>query len=288
MSKTSEIFLEIVKKCRQPSIAILREALQVREKLSISESNFITYMAGFSHYEFSESLFDEFKLISIADETVVFDHIHEKYHFKVLLNDLLYLPCFSNLEGYDENDNEIYSDKYFSNFIIWRNKDGSYVNNSYQERKGLDKNQYQKYCEDHIIGLQEDVFPHEFIHAGKNFVANITTVQKNILNNLSIILNRTNSCIFIHSSDEAPFTSLYKLQENKPIHSLLSKITWYILDTETSHEAKTFFDNIGANSILIPYQGEKYDFEYDYSKDFMSAIVNSVVEKISSSNQIFS
>lgn len=135
MSKTNEIFLQIIKRCRTPSDAILREALQLREKLSIAESNFISYMASFSHYEFSKILFDEFGLISINDGSIVFDSLHQKYHFKVVINDLMYLPCFSNIKGYDASDNEIYSDKYFGNYIFWRNQDGSYVTNLYQEKK---------------------------------------------------------------------------------------------------------------------------------------------------------
>lgn len=70
------------------------------------------------------------------------------------------------------------------------------------------------------------------------------------------------------------------MQKNKSIHSLLSKINWYILETETSQEVKIFFDEIGANSILIPYKGEEYDFEYDYKNDFMSIIITHVIAHI--------
>lgn len=73
-----------------------------------------------------------------------------------------------------------------------------------------------------------------------------------------------------------PSTSIYKLRQNKSVHSLLSKIKWYILETETAREAKMFFDEIGANSILIPYKGE----EYDYKNDFMSIVIASVIKKV--------
>lgn len=288
MIEKNEIFSDIIVKCTQPSVAILRETLQSREKLSIAESNFITYMASFSHYEFSKTLFEEFGLKSIADGTIIFDSIHQKYHFKVVINNLMGLNCFSNFEGYDENDNELYSDKYkyFRNYIFWRNKDGSYINNSYGERKSLDKHQYQKYCEEHIIGLLEDVCSCEVIHEGINCVASIANPPKNIVNNLSAIFNRANSCILMNTGDDMPFPSLYRMKKNKTIYPILSKITWYILENEKCREAKKFFDEIGANSILIPYKGEEYDLDYDYTNDFMSIIIASAIEKIKLSNQI--
>ena len=152
-------FLDITNKCQKPTIGALKEALKERDNLSNSESNFITYMAGFSHYEFAESLFDEFGLKFINNKSIIFDSLYKKFHLKVLVNDLIDLPCFSfdTIEIPDVNKPPIFINRSFSNCIAWRNQDGSYVKNIYQELKTLNILQIQQYYEDHILGLQENI-----------------------------------------------------------------------------------------------------------------------------------
>ncbi|WP_335092635.1 hypothetical protein [Nostoc sp.] len=156
--------------------------MKERDNLSNSESNFITYMAGFSHYEFAESLLDEFELKFINNKSIVFDKLYNKFHLKVLINDLMDLLCFSfdTIEIPDVNKPPIFINRSFRNCIAWRNKDGSYLENIYQEVKNLNFLQLQQYYEDHIVGLQENVFPYEVIDNNLTYVVHIATVQRNI------------------------------------------------------------------------------------------------------------
>lgn len=78
-------FTEIVNQCRRPTIDLLREALLGRREFSEAESNFITYMAGFSHHEFAEGLFSDFNLSFLENTSIFFDGENNKFHFKILL-----------------------------------------------------------------------------------------------------------------------------------------------------------------------------------------------------------
>jgi hypothetical protein len=286
-------FLDISNKCRKPTVAILKEALEERINLSDSESNFITYMAGFSHYEFAESLLNEFGLIFICDRLIVFDSINRKFHIKVLINDLMDLPCFGS--AFDtieipenEEDPIIYTNSSFANVIAWRNKDRSWVDNIYKEVKNLNYVQYQEYRDNHIIGVNERIFPYELVHEGIICVIHITTIQRNIHHNLAAVLDRVSNAMFINDDDNQqdlsirPDLSIYKLRKNKDIYCLLRKINWNVLEIEAYKDVTTFFDEINANYIVNPYRGE----EYNYFADFISNALTCLIEKINLSNLI--
>ncbi len=85
-------------------------------------------MTGLSHYEFAESLCDEFGLLFICDRLIAFDSLHEKVHVKVLINDLMDLPCFSTVKISEFDQQPIINNSSFENVIAWRNKDGFYIN----------------------------------------------------------------------------------------------------------------------------------------------------------------
>lgn len=286
-------FLDISNKCRKPTVAILKEALEERVNLSNSESNFITYMAGFSHYEFAESLLNEFGLIFICDRLIVFDSINRKFNIKVLINDLMALPCFRatfDIIEIPENEEEliIYTNSSFANAIAWRNKDSSWVDNIHKEVKNLNYIQYQEYRDNHIIGLNECVFPYELVHEGVICVIHITTIQQNIHHNLAAVLNRVSNAMFINDDDNQhdlstrPDLSIYKLRKNKDIHYLLIKINWNVLEIEAYTDVITFFDEINARYIVNSYQGE----EYNYFADFISNTLACLIKNINLSNLI--
>ncbi|MFM7888320.1 MAG: hypothetical protein ACKPCM_16885 [Pseudanabaena sp.] len=275
-------FLDIFHKCKKPTVITLKEALKERDKLSESRSNFVTYMAGFSHYEFAESLFDEFGLTFIYNKLIVFDSLYKKIHVKVLINDLIDLPCFETTEILEIEDEPIIKIDSFDNFIAWRNKDGSYIDNLYQEIKDLNYSQYKKYRKDHLIGINENVYPYEINEDGFTFVIHIVTVPRNIDSNLVSILDKVSNAMFIHDYKDRPDLSIcpdlsvYKLQIMKDIHYLLRKVNWTVLEVEGYQEVTKFFDEIKANYKVIPFRGQ----EYNYFNDFMSNVLTFLKQSI--------
>ncbi|ELS33334.1 MULTISPECIES: hypothetical protein [Pseudanabaena] len=275
-------FLDIFNKCKKPTVITLKEALKERDKLSESRSNFVTYMAGFSHYEFAESLFDEFGLAFIYNKLIVFDSLYKKIHVKVLINDLIDLPCFKTTEILEIEDEPIIKIDSFDNFIAWRNKDGSYIDNLYQEIKDLNYSQYKKYRKDHLIGINENVCPYEINEDGFTFVIHIVTVPRNIDSNLVAILDKVSNAMFIHDYKDRPDLSIcpdlsvYKLQVMKDIHCLLCKVNWTVLEVEGYQEVTKFFDEIKANYKVIPFRGQ----EYNYFNDFMSNVLTFLKQSI--------
>lgn len=222
----SSSFLDICNKCKRPTIETLKEALKERDNLSNSESNFITYMAGFSHYEFAKSLFDEFALQFLGNQLIVFDSFYKKFHIKVLINDLMDLECFSfdTMELSEVQEKPIFKNLSYRNCIVWRNKDGSYIYNLRQEVKNLNFIQYQKYRKDRIVGLEENVFPYEVIDENFTFVVHFITVQRNIDLNLAAVLNKVSSAMFVNEYDDISNLSICKLRKSNEAYFLLPRI----------------------------------------------------------------
>jgi hypothetical protein len=275
-------FLDISQKCRRPTVATLEEALRKRKDLSQHESNFITYMAGFSHSEFAKDLLEEFGLKLMLNESVIFDKIHQKIHGKVLINDLVDLPCFSNAGTPERIEENTISIDYFTNIIAWRNKDRSFVSNIREEIKNLNSTEYQNYIEQHIMGLEEDVLPYEVIYEDITYVAHIVTVPRNINANLGAVLSQVSNGIFVNGDDERSSLSILNLRLRTDIHHLLSNINWYIVETENSQEVIAFLNDINAIYTLIPYKGE----EYNYFDDFLLNVLTSLSKNKDISDKI--
>ncbi len=273
-------FIDISNKCKRPTIVALREALKERDKLSESESNFITYMAGFSHYEFAESLFEEFGLTFICDRSFLFDKYNQKLHLKILINDLMDLSCLNTIEELDEDI--IDSDVSFQNIILWKDTKGIYVENLYGEIGKLNLLQYQEYCENHIIGLNENIFPFNTKINDLDLVLHITTVARNVVVNLATVLNKVSYALFVNDYDDRANLSVSKLRATEDTYILLPKIKWHILENESCQEVTNFFKEINTEYTLIYYKGE----EYNYFADFISDIQDYLLQSISLSNLI--
>jgi hypothetical protein len=277
--------LEIFNKCKKPNVAILKEILLARLELSNVESNLVTYMAGFSHYEFAEKILSEFGLTLICKQLIVFDSLQKKFHLKILINDLKIPRCFNNVQILEELDcNETFSQttSSFTNIIKWRNKDGSYIDNIRDEISHFDSFQYVEYCKNHLRGVLEDIDSYEIKYDNIIFVLHFITIPKNIDANLDSLLNRVSNAFFSYSYDDRPNLSIYNLRKNYDIYPLLSMIQWNVLEIDSYLEITNFLNEIKAGYTLIPYRGE----EYNYFDDFVSNILSLYAPKIKLLNLI--
>lgn len=248
-------FIYILNKCKTPTVITLKEALGERANLYTNETNFITYMARFSHYEFAEKLFDEFSLVFVDDTSILFDNANEKFHIKFLINDQSDLV---NLDLFQLS--EYYQLPVFTSSIAFRNKDGSYVSRVYNEVKNLNCSQHDEYMLCHIAGLREDVLSYEINKNGITFVVHFTKVsQRNTTINLEGVFSRVSRAVFVDFPDDRPNLSLNNLCNKEEIYPLLSKIKWYVIDVASS-KVTSFLEKIGAEYILLPYFGEDYDY----------------------------
>lgn len=256
----STSFIDILNKCRTPTVITLREALEERTNLSTNESDFITYMAGFSHYEFAEKLFNEFSLVFVDNTSILFDSANNRFHVKILLNDQSL-----DLENFDLSQiSENYQLPIFTSSIAFRNRDGSYVSNLYNEVKNLNRSQYDEYLLHHIAGLSEDVLPYEIHKNGITFVIHLTRAsQRNTTINLNGVFSRVSTAVFVNSPDNRPNLSIDNLCNKEEIYSLLSKIKWYVVDVEEPEEITSFLEKVGAEYTLLPYMGEDHDYFHD-------------------------
>ncbi len=167
----SSSFVDIYDKFRKPSASVLREALEERNSFSTSESNFITYMAGFSHYEFTAKLLDEFGLKFLDNTSILFDTINKKLHIKILISDQFDLGVLSSqiLEMYQLTE--------FTNY-------GFYIDKAYDEIKKINHSQFAEYKSDRTISFKEEVFSYETDEKEINLVIHFITIWRNIYVNL--------------------------------------------------------------------------------------------------------
>jgi hypothetical protein len=78
----------LMEACARPSKAALKEALGARNSLSQSEADFLTYLAGFTHYPEAEELLGRFCLEMGAGLPLLFDNRDNTAHVKVFASDL--------------------------------------------------------------------------------------------------------------------------------------------------------------------------------------------------------
>ncbi|MFB2918538.1 MULTISPECIES: hypothetical protein [Aerosakkonema] len=253
----SNQFLEIIENCRRPTIAVMKKALAERPCLSTAESNFITYLAGFSHNEFCDTLFDEFGLSFVGDTSILFDRLNNKFHIKILLNDISV-----DLQSlYMEEISQTYQLPISTHTILSRNRDGSFADNFNKGLKKLNRSQLAEYISQHILGLSEDVISYTFSKKNVNLIIHITTVsQRNILANLNILFRGVSAALIANFPNDLPNVSLKNLQSAEEIYPLMSKVKWYVIDRDSPEEVTSFLEKIGAEYRLIPYLGDEYDY----------------------------
>lgn len=261
-------FVDILNKCHKPSREILREALMARCNLSNVESNYITYIAGFSHYEFAKELFDEFGILLFCNKLVTYDSLQKKMHLKILINDLVFMMRKNKIKAYDNCS--VLSMNSFTNIIKWRNIDGSYIDNVREEIGTLNFSQYKKYCENHIIGIREDIDSYEIKCENLIFVLHFISVPGNISVNINSLLSRVSNAFFSSSYDKMPNLSIHNLKDKHDAYPLMKLIEWNILEVENYLEVTKFLNEINGSYKLMLYQGEKINYFDNFTREILN------------------
>jgi hypothetical protein len=268
----NERFAEIVNKCRKPTAELLTEALVARQEFFEAESNFITYMAGYSHHEFAESLFPHFNLAFLKGTSILFDGNSKKVHIKILMNDQSH-HCKKLHLGSIERD---YNSPVFMTRIAFRNQDGVYVDSLGKQLCGLPGNQARAYIAQGISGISENVVSYQRYLRGYRLVIHfVIATEPNVDINVRTVFSRVTASIFVNSLDDVFNLSPYQFQNRDDLYPLLKSIYWYVLDARQPESVIDFLQKIEANFTLVPYQGK----EYDYLQDVLPEIESMVLEQ---------
>lgn len=268
----NEKFVEVVNQCRKPTIKLLIKALLCRLELSEIESNFITYMAGFSHYEFAESLFSDFNLAFLEGTSIFFDRNSNKVHIKILMNDQSH-QCKKLHLGSIERD---YDSPVLGSRMTFREQNGLYIDSLGKELRGCSGAQVRAYIAQGISGVSENVVSYQrYLQDYCLVIHFVIAAEPNVDINLKTIFNRVTGCIFVNSLNDIFNLSLYQFQNRDDLYPLLRSICWYILDTREPENIIYFLQKIEANFKLIPYAGK----EHDYLQEVLPKIELMVLER---------
>ena len=266
---------ELINLCRRPTIELLREALLCRQEFSEAESNFITYMAGFSHHEFAESLFSNFNLSFLEGTFAFFDRENNKFHFKILLNDQSHY--FGKLHmGRIEHD---YNSPMFWSKMEFRDNDGLYIDSLGKQLRGCSEEQVRAYIAQGTSGVSENVVSYQRYLQGYRVVTHfVKAAEPNTDINVKTVFSRVAACIFANSSEQSFYNlSLYKFQHRADLYPLLKSVYWYAIDAIQPERVTDFLNKIEADFKLM-----QYDVKYDYLQEVLPEIETMILKIISS------
>jgi len=268
----NEKFAHVVSQCKKPTIELLKKAISSRREFSETESNFITYMAGFSHYEFAESLFSHFNLAFLEGTSIFFDGDSKKVHIKILMNDQSH-HCKKLHLGSIEYD---YGSPVLASRMAFRDRDGLYIDSLGKQLRGCSGDQVRAYIAQGISGVSENVVSYQRHLQDYCLVIHfVIAAEPNVDINLKTVFNRVTACIFINSLSNTFNLSLYQFQNRDDLYPLLRSICWYVLDARKPENIIDFLQKIEANFKLIPYAGK----EHDYLQEVLPEIERMVLER---------
>ena len=264
---------ELINLCRRPTIDLLREALLCRQEFSEAESHFITYMAGFSHHEFAESLFSDFNLSFLEGTSIFFDKENNKFHFKILLNDQS-LHCSKLHMGRIERD---YNSPMFWSKMEFRDKDGLYIDSLGKQLRGCSREQVRAYIAQGTSGISENVVSYQRDLQGYRMVTHfVKAAEFNTDINVKTVYRLVTACIFANQ-EETSFRnlSLYQFYNRPELYPLLKNIYWYVIDSIQTERVTDFLHKIESDFKLM-----QYDVKYDYLQEVLPEIETMVLENI--------
>ncbi len=268
-------FVEIVNQCRKPTPEILEEALLKRREFAEAESDFITYMAGFSHYEFAKCLFPKFNLTFLEDTSLLLDKENNKIHAKIFINDQSHHCRKLNL-GIIENK---YESSIFQSHMDFRNQDGVYIDSLGKEvhKLGLTGGEQQKaYIMKGVSGITENVIAYQKCLKHYSLVIHIViATASNVDINIKTIFRNITACIFVNPFPGFANLSPARLHDREDLYPVLKNVYWYVLNTREPETITNFLKTIQANFNLVQYAGD----EYDYLQEMLPKIEMMLVQK---------
>ncbi|AVH69642.1 hypothetical protein [Nostoc sp. 'Lobaria pulmonaria (5183) cyanobiont'] len=268
-------FAELVNQCRRPTVELLREVLLCRREFSEAESNFITYIAGFSHHEFAESLFSDFNLAFLEGTSIFFDRDSNKFHFKILINDQSHHCKKLHLGSIADN----YNSPGFGSRMAFRDQNGLYIDSLGKQLRGLPGHQVKAYIAQGISGITENVVSYQRDLQGYCLVTHfVIAAEPNVDINLKTIFGRVTACIFVNILEKSGWNlSLCRFEHRDDLYPLLKNICWYVLDARQPEKIIDFLQKIGADFKLMQYAGK----EHDYLQEVLPEIETMILEILS-------
>jgi hypothetical protein len=275
----NEKFAEIVNQCKRPTIKLLKEALISRREFSETESNFITYMAAFSHREFAESLFPAFNLAFLEDTSLLFDRDNNKIHVKILINDQSHCCKKLHLGSIEYN----YGFPVFGSRMAFRDKDGLYIDSLGEKLRGVSGKEVRAYITQGISSVHENVVSYQQKLQNYCLVTHFVIVaEPNVDINLKTLFSGVTACIFVNSLSNSFNVSIEQFQHRKYLYPSLKSIYWYVLNSRKPKIITDFLKQIEANFQLIHY----VDKEHDYLQEVLPEIEIMILEILSRKNLV--
>ncbi|MBD2254951.1 hypothetical protein [Nostoc parmelioides] len=215
-------------------------------------------MAGFSHYEFAESLFSDFNLSFLENTPIFFDGQNNKFHFKILLNDQSHY-CNKLHLGRIERD---YACPVFGSRMAFRDKDGLYIDSLGKQLRGCSGEQVRAYIARGTSGMAENVVSYQRDLQGYCLVTHfVIAAEPNVDINLKTVFSRVTACIFVNVLEKSGWNlSLCRFQDRDDLYPLLKNIYWYVLYARHPENIIDFLQKIGADFKLMQYAGTKHDY----------------------------
>lgn len=269
----NKIFLDLVDDCRKPTDEIMENALVARSDFSEAESDFITYIAGFSHKEFAKGSYQKFRLSFLKGTKIFHDAANNRFHVKVLLNDQT-----ADLEGLDLwHTADSLELPVVENRLQARDQSGCYVSLG-EKLRHLSRDEAQRYLDDCDLGLYEYIVSQPIKLEKYTLVLHLANVSQNTPINLNRVFDGVSVCIFANSHDELPNLSFLKLKQVERLHPTFKNFVWYVIENEQSQDVVRFLREILANCQPIPY----IDNEYRYLNALIPGIIPMLVSQITS------
>lgn len=129
-------FQRVVGLCQRPDQENLRSALQLRNQFTREQADFITYLAGFTHYDIAREILGEFGLVlTSAQVPILIDKPARRVHAKVALIDRTGSIAADLLS---DGESWISGFPRLANHINLRRRDGTFAGSFSEETSNLD------------------------------------------------------------------------------------------------------------------------------------------------------
>jgi hypothetical protein len=263
-------FLELKELCERPTREVMRTALEARRTLSGEEADFLTYLAGFTHYAEAADILGEFGLEFIQGTALLFDVHQNALHMKVLLNDLYH--CIETFTA--QHFSQKYGALTFRNNVAAKHRGGflgnfSTFNHHFylrlgalpaEEKPGFKTefwSQFEPMLGEYVNSLTEN--------AGEVDSPSLTIhfcriPARNTGQNFPRLFCNVGAIAVINDGIDRHNTSLKHLREARECYQSFRVAKWIIVNVGKTQDVVDFVDEVGATYEMLPYKGETSDY----------------------------
>jgi hypothetical protein len=272
-----ESFKQITRECRRPSPDVLRRALEKRSLFTTEESDFLVYLAGYTHYKEARDVLKETKLMFLDEPGLTYDLENRAIHFKVLISDLtlkmsgLSIPFVSAWHGISKHEN-----------LIKYKVDNSFIENFGEYDNDLPKSERGKMLASLEFGLHEEVIASS---KQSRALGNIRLVfhfaripARNIAVNLERLFCNVSSVIAVNHPDQMFNLSVERLRQASHVRQALTSCKWYVVEDSSAQPLIDFLVEIGAPYALIQFKVGLSDYTSELIADLEERALNAIAK----------